>query len=69
MSFAHGHSLVKLEYKNYQYTNVKLSILTNLCSDVILGHGFLRMHQSVEIPFPGTKPPFSPTGVVGLDRL
>lgn len=41
-NFTHGHCLVTLGCKKCQYTEVKLSILTILCSHVILSNDFLR---------------------------
>lgn len=54
-----GYCTVSLVHENTTYTNVKLSILNNLCSDVLLGHDFLCQHKSVEISFHGKNPPFS----------
>ena len=35
-----GHCFVNLIFKNSSYNDVKLSLLPNLCSDVLLGHDF-----------------------------
>lgn len=59
-----GHCFVKLRYRNTEYPSVKLSLLPNLCSDVLLGHDFLRQHKQVVIPFNGERPPFSLCGVL-----
>ena len=45
--------------KNRLYENVKLTLLPNLCTDIILGHDFLSRHNSVEIPFGGLEPPMT----------
>ena len=34
-------------------------MLRDLCSDVLLGHDFLKQHEHVIIPFGGSEPPFS----------
>ena len=58
-----GHVLVNLEYKNNHYCNIKLSILSNLCTDVILGHDFLKLHEKVEFTFEGKRCPLSICGL------
>lgn len=55
-----GHCVVSLSL------NVKLSIMANLCSDIILGHKFLNQHSSVEIPFGR---PLSTLTVCGLTTI
>ena len=54
-----GFVLVDLELKGTLYRNIKLSILPNLCSDIILGHDFLGLHCKIEIPLDGKKSPLS----------
>ena len=54
-----GYILVDLEYKGMLYRNIKLSVLSNLCAEIILGHDFLGLHQSIEIPFDGDREPVS----------
>ena len=36
-----GHCIVSLHLSGREYTNIKLSVMANLCWDVILGHSFL----------------------------
>ncbi|CAH8833617.1 unnamed protein product [Trichobilharzia szidati] len=55
----HGHCYVNLRYKDSSYSHIKLSVLPNLCADVLLGHDFLRLHNKLEIPFEGKNNPFS----------
>jgi hypothetical protein len=62
-SSTEGHIFVTLSYNGITYDRVKLSILPNLCADVLLGHDFLSQHQTVQIPFNGHKPPFTVCGV------
>ena len=62
-SHTQGHIVCKLKFKDQHYNEVKLSILPNLCSDVILGHDFLKKHEKVEIPFEGPRKPFSLCGL------
>lgn len=54
-----GFVLTDLELKDICYRNIKLSILPNLCSDIILGHDFLGLHSKIEIPLDGKKSPLS----------
>ena len=54
-----GFVLVDLEFKGSCYRNIKLSILPNLCSEIILGHDFLGLHSSIQIPMNGQRSPLS----------
>ncbi|KAA3673814.1 uncharacterized protein DEA37_0014465, partial [Paragonimus westermani] len=58
-SVTQGHCLVTVDYRGNRYSSVKLSLLPNLCSDVLLGHDFVKQHQHILISFDGSKPPFS----------
>lgn len=62
-SSTQGHCIVELKYRSTVYSHVKLSVLPDLCADVLLGHDFLRQHEKVEIPFAGNKPPFTVCGL------
>ena len=55
----HGHCIVDISYKGAVYKRVKLSVLPDLCSDIILGHDFLKLHKGVELQFPGSRPPIA----------
>ena len=64
-----GVCYVTLNVKNQQYENIKMSILDELVSDIILGESFMKQHSSVEFQFGGCKPPLvvsalSPMNVV-----
>ena len=65
-SFTLGHCVLSLRFKDRFYPSVKLSVLDNLCTDVLLGHDFLRQHRSIEIPFEGTEPPLSLCNLVAI---
>ena len=54
-----GHCFVNIQFKGTHYDHFKLSVLPNLCADILLGHDFLNLHQKLEIPFDGQKPPVS----------
>ncbi|KAA3671213.1 uncharacterized protein DEA37_0010068, partial [Paragonimus westermani] len=58
-SATQGHCLVTVDYRGNRCSSVKLSLLPNLCSDVLLGHDFLKQHQPILISFSGSKPPSS----------
>ena len=47
------------------YDGVTLSVIQDLCCDVILGHNFLKQHSVVEIPFGGSMPPLKICGHTG----
>ena len=51
-----GSCNVTLRYNDSTYTDVKLIVLPDLCADVILGHDFLRLHNSLVISFEGKRP-------------
>lgn len=50
-SFTLGYCIVSIRFKDQYYRDVKLFVLNNLCTDVLLGHSFLKLHHSVELPF------------------
>ena len=54
-----GHIFASVILNNSSYHNVKLSLLPNLCADILLGHDFLNRHQKLEISFSGQRPPLS----------
>ncbi|KAA3670694.1 uncharacterized protein DEA37_0000988 [Paragonimus westermani] len=56
-SVTQGHCLVTVYYRGNRYSSVKSSLLPNLCSDVLLGHDFLKQ-QHILISFGGSKSPF-----------
>ncbi|GFT30829.1 putative retrovirus-related pol polyprotein from transposon opus [Trichonephila clavipes] len=45
--------------ENFTYQNVKLLVMKDLCSDVLIGHDILNTHSSVEIGFDGNRPPLT----------
>lgn len=49
------------------YSNVKMNVLENLCTDVILGLSFQKLHKSVTFNFDGPEPPFEVCGLAALD--
>ena len=58
---------VILSYLNYSCTNVQLSILKNLCSDVIIWQDNLKNHESLQVHFGGSKPGLSICGLTAIN--
>jgi len=50
---------VRLQILEHTYNDVKLSILPNLCTDLIVGHDILKSHSRLDLTFGGTNPPLS----------
>ena len=55
-SSTEGHCFVQLKVKDNLYSDFKLSVLPNLCTNVILGRDFMRLHKSVEFGLNGSRP-------------
>ena len=54
-----GYVFVDLKFKDNLYKNTKLSILPNLCSELILKHDILSLHSKMEILLNEDKAPLS----------
>ena len=54
-----GYCVVNLTVQNQVYLNVKLHLLRDLCTDIILGTDFQEQHESVTIIYGGSKPPIT----------
>ena len=61
-----GHCIADLELGGKTYSNLRLSILPGLCSDLILGLDFQKQHQSVSFHHGGLKPPLVVCGLTTL---
>ena len=46
---------VDIYVQGRSYKDVRMSVLPNLCSDVILGHEFLKLHDSIQLVFGGAE--------------
>ena len=44
---------IDLKLNEHDYKNVRLSLLKDLCSDVILGHDFQKQHQHLKFNLGG----------------
>ncbi|KAK3878332.1 hypothetical protein Pcinc_016916 [Petrolisthes cinctipes] len=54
---ATGLCTVNIKVNGRDYENVRLTVLPQLCSDVILGQDFQKLHSSVTLTYDGTLPP------------
>ncbi|CAI6372729.1 unnamed protein product [Macrosiphum euphorbiae] len=52
-----GFVCVDLSLQGHVYKDVKLSVLSKLCTDVLIGHDILQKHSKVEVTFGGPKSP------------
>ena len=43
-----GYCEIDLKLNGHDYKNVRLSLLKDLCSDVILGHDFQKQHHNLK---------------------
>ena len=62
----HGCCRETLTVQDCVYADVRLSMLPYLCSDIILGHDFLKQHERVTVDFGGNKPPFNVCGLTAF---
>ena len=72
-STAIGSSQLTLLVNNRENQNIKVDILLNLCSDIILGHDFQKQHSKVTFQFEGSQPklivkPLAKSSVTALDK-
>ena len=51
-----GNCFVDINLNQHIYSSIRLGVLKDLCSDIILGQDFQKEHKSVIIEFGGTKP-------------
>ena len=51
-----GYCTMDITLNNSIYRNVCLSVLKDLCSDIILGHDFQKQHKNLIFEFGGPKP-------------
>ena len=61
-----GHSILPLTIQDRHYSQ-KLSLLPDLCADIILGHDFLCKHSEVSFPFDGEEDPIKILGVAAAN--
>ena len=61
-----GYCYTDIILKSRVYTDIKLYVLSNLCTDVILGQNWQEQHESITICFGGTA---LPVNICGLSTL
>lgn len=50
-----GFCIVNLSILDHQYANVKISVLPDLCADIIVGHDIFKQHKMLTVHFGGQK--------------
>ena len=58
-----GHCFVNIKVMEKEYKSFKLSLLPDLCADVVLGQDFMKLHQSVEFTLQGSRPKLTICGI------
>jgi hypothetical protein len=61
-----GFCYLDLTINGRYYQQMKLLILQNLCSDIILGHDFMKQHDSVNFSFGGSLNPITLCNVMAM---
>jgi transposase InsO family protein len=61
-----GYCEVKVTLQDQTYEHVRLSILPDLCADLILGRDFQQLHESVTFKYGGSRPPLVLCGMTTL---
>jgi hypothetical protein len=51
-----GHCFTDIVINQLSYSSIRLGVLKDLCSDIILGQDFQKKHKRVTIEFGGTRP-------------
>lgn len=52
-----GYVVADLKLSSFYYRKIKLSVLKELCADVLIGHDLLKEHENIEITFGGKLDP------------
>lgn len=58
-SSVEGQCRINLQLQGYEYKNILVCILSDLCSDIIIGHDILKRHSSVNVQFGGDDAPLN----------
>ena len=66
-SYTLGHCIVSINAQKNNYPNFKLSILPNLCYEIILGQDFMELHKEVTFKLQGSEPKLSVCGVSAMN--
>ena len=61
-----GYCTVDLVVDGELYAKTKLSVMENLCKEIILGQDFMKLHDSIHVKFGGSKPPLTICGLTAF---
>jgi transposase InsO family protein len=53
--FTLGHANVQLKVNDHSYAGFKISVLPDLCYEVILGQDFMKLHKQISFQFQGSE--------------
>ena len=59
-----GYCTADINLHGRQYSNIRLGVLPDLCSDLILGQDFQKKHEQVVIDYGGSLPALKPLGCI-----
>ena len=54
-----GYAIIEIQLQERLYQNVRVSVMKNLCTDLILGTDFQARHDKIIINYGGTEPPLT----------
>ncbi|KRX78435.1 Actin, acrosomal process isoform [Trichinella sp. T6] len=58
-----GYTIADIELHGFHYSSSKLHILSNSCTDVIIGQDILQLHSNLTVSFGGPKAPLTICGL------
>ncbi|KRZ72456.1 Retrovirus-related Pol polyprotein from transposon 17.6 [Trichinella papuae] len=58
-----GYAIADIELHGFHYSNSKLHILPNACTDVIIGQDILQLHSNLTVSFDGPRAPLTICGL------
>ena len=64
-----GHCFANIKVMGKEYKLFKLSLLPDLCADVILGQDFMKLHKSVEFTLLGSRPKLTICGISKMNLV
>lgn len=64
--FRKGQCKIDLCLQGHKYEEITVSILPNLCSDLIVGHDILRRHSYIQVQFGGEQEPLNICSLLSL---
>lgn len=67
LSKVKGSVLIDITIQGYENKRLTLSILSKLCSDILVGHDVVENHSTVDLTFEGPEPPLSICSAVSIE--